>query len=107
MRRGFWLFASFVVAASLGVGSARADGTTTTTTTTPGTTTTTMTAAPSYAPLATAYLPARCVGAGDAAIVVPGGQVLGLGMPAAGGSDRFIELITLPVGGNWSRGPIT
>jgi hypothetical protein len=79
MRRGVWLSVIGVLAAGLGVASARADGTPTTTTT--GTTTTT--AAPSYARLAPSYLPSGCVGAGAAAIAEPGRQVLALGTPAS------------------------
>jgi murein DD-endopeptidase MepM/ murein hydrolase activator NlpD len=78
MRLGVWLLVSGVLAAAFGAASALADGTTTTST---GTTTTT--AAPTYAPLSSAYLGARCVGAGAAAISVPGGKVLTLGTPAS------------------------
>ena len=56
MRRGVWLLLLGGIAAALGAGSARADGTGTTTTT-GGTTTT---SAPSYAPLRPSYLPNGC-----------------------------------------------
>ncbi|HEU5477795.1 MAG TPA: M23 family metallopeptidase [Gaiellaceae bacterium] len=81
MRRGVWLLVLGALAAAVGAASARADGTTTNGTTTTGTTTTTP--APSYAPLAASYLPAGCVGAGDAAIVEPGVRVLTVGTPAS------------------------
>src|SRR5689334_3626412 len=65
MRRGVTVLVLGVLAAALGVVSARAaDGTTTGTTTTTGTGTTTP--APSYAPLAASSLRGRCVGAGPA-----------------------------------------
>jgi len=76
MRRGVWLLVLGVLAAGFAAASARADGTTTS-----GTTTTT--AAPAYARLAPSYLPATCVGAGAAAIAVPGERVLALGTPAS------------------------
>ena len=79
MRRGVWLLLPGVLAATVFASSARADGTTGTTTTSA----TTTTAAPSYAPLATSYLPTRCVGAGEAAIVEPGARTLALGAPAS------------------------
>jgi murein DD-endopeptidase MepM/ murein hydrolase activator NlpD len=60
--------------AAVGATSAYADGTI-------GTTTTTST--PAYARLAPSFLPASCVGAGDAAIVEPGIRVLALGTPAS------------------------
>jgi murein DD-endopeptidase MepM/ murein hydrolase activator NlpD len=84
MRRGVLLLGLVVIAVSFGASSARADGTTTSDTTTPTTTgATTTTPAPSYGPLGSSYLSAGCVGAGDAAIAPPGGQVLTLGTPAA------------------------
>src|SRR3954466_3741593 len=99
MRRGVWLLVLGLLTAALGAASAYADATattaTTTTTTTPtatptttsmttptGTTTTTP-PPPSYSPLAPSYLPTGCVGAGAAAIAVPGRHVLTLGTPAA------------------------
>ena len=86
MRRGVWLIFLGLVAATLGVGSARADGVGTTTTTTAATTTTSTTATttPSYAPLPPSSLPAGCVGAGAAALVLPGHPVIALGSPASG-----------------------
>ena len=93
MRRGVWLFVLGVVVAALGAASALAAGTTTTTTTTTSTTTTSTTTTttgttttpppPTYSPLAPAYLPSGCVGAGAAAIAEPGRRVLTLGTPAA------------------------
>ena len=97
MRRGVWLLVLGLLTAALGAASAYADGTattatTTTTTTTTSTTTTTTGGActttttpppPSYSPLAPSYLPTGCVGAGAAAIAVPGRHVLTLGTPAA------------------------
>lgn len=74
MRRGVWLFVLGVLAAAIGATSAHADGTT-------GTTGTTST--PAYARLTPSFLPAACVGAGEAAIVVPGSRVLALGTPAS------------------------
>jgi murein DD-endopeptidase MepM/ murein hydrolase activator NlpD len=74
MRRGVWLFVLGVLAAAIGAASAHADGTT-------GTTATTST--PAYARLTPSYLPAACVGAGEAAIVEPGSRVLALGTPAS------------------------
>jgi len=102
MRRGVWFLVLGLVLAALGAASAYAAGTTTTTTTTTTSTTTTSTtttrttttrttttatttttpAPPTYAPLAASYLPAGCVGAGAAAIAVPGRHVLTLGTPA-------------------------
>jgi murein DD-endopeptidase MepM/ murein hydrolase activator NlpD len=98
MRRGVWFLAIGVVLAALGAASAYAadttTATTTTTTTTTSTTTTTATtttgtttttpAPPAFAPLAPSYLPDGCVGAGAAAIAVPGRHVLTLGTPATG-----------------------
>jgi Peptidase family M23 len=99
MRRGVWLVGICVVLVALGAASAyAADATTTTsttttttttstTTTTATTTTGTTTAAPApqpYAPLSPSYLPDSCVGAGAAAIAVPGRHVLTLGTPATG-----------------------
>lgn len=74
MRHGVALLVLAVVAAGLGVASARAGdtATTTTATTTTGTTTTstaTTTPAPSYARLSPSYLPVRCVGAGAAGLI--------------------------------------
>jgi murein DD-endopeptidase MepM/ murein hydrolase activator NlpD len=101
MRRGVWLLVLGLFAAALGAASAYAAGTTTTTTTTSTTTTSTTTTSattttatttatttttpppPSFAPLAASYLPAGCVGAGAAAIAVPGRRVLALGTPAS------------------------
>jgi murein DD-endopeptidase MepM/ murein hydrolase activator NlpD len=74
MRRGVWLFVLGVLVAAVGAASAHADGTT-------GTTTTTST--PAYARLTPSFLPAACVGAGEAAIVEPGSRVLALGTPAS------------------------
>ena len=76
--------------AALGAASAFAAGTTTTTTTTSTTTTATTTTGtttttpppPTYSPLSPSYLPAGCVGAGAAAIAVPGRHVLAVGTPA-------------------------
>ena len=73
MRRGVWLFVLGVLAAAIGAASAHADGTTGTTTTT----------TPAYARLTPSFLPAACVGAGEAAIVEPGSRVLALGTPAS------------------------
>src|SRR3954454_10735407 len=100
MRRGVWLLVLGLLTAALGAASAYADGTATTATTTTTTTTTTSTTTttpmttttgtttttpppPSYSPLAPSYLPTGCVGAGAAAIAVPGRHVLTLGTPAA------------------------
>ncbi len=80
VRRGVLLLVLGVVAAALGVGSARAEGTDTTTT---GTTTTSTTAEATYAPLPSAYLGTTCV-TGDAAIAPPDDQALVLGTPASG-----------------------
>ena len=74
MRRGVWLFVLGVLAAAIGAASAHADGTT-------GTTATTST--PAYARLTPSFLPAACVGAGEAAIAEPGSRVLALGTPAS------------------------
>jgi len=91
MRRGVWLLVLGALLAALGAASAYAAGTTATTTTTSTTTTTTATTttaattttpAPTFSRLAPSYLPAGCVGAGDAVIAVPGRPVLGLGTPA-------------------------
>jgi murein DD-endopeptidase MepM/ murein hydrolase activator NlpD len=97
MRRGVWFLVVGVVLAALGAASAYAAGTTTTTTTTTTSTTPTTTATtttttatttttpppPPYSPLAASYLPSGCVGAGAAAIAVPGRRVLTLGTPAS------------------------
>jgi cell wall-associated NlpC family hydrolase len=73
-----------VLVAAVGAASARADGSGTTTTgTTTAATTTATTTAPSYAPLASSSLPAGCVGAGTAALVLPSQRVIALGTPAA------------------------
>src|SRR5579884_1134981 len=97
MRREVWLLVLGVLLAAAGAATAYAGATTSTTTTTTTSTTTTSattttattttgttttTPTPSYASLPAAYLPAGCVGAGDAAIVVPGRRVLMLGAPA-------------------------
>jgi len=100
MRRGVWFLLLGLLAAALGAASAYAAGTTTTTTTTTTTSTTTAattttstttttgttTAAPpppAYSPLPASYLSTSCVGAGAAAIAVPGRRVLVLGTPAS------------------------
>jgi cell wall-associated NlpC family hydrolase len=100
MRRGVWLLVLGVLLAALGAASAFAAGTTTTTTTTTTTSTTSTTSTttttttttgttttaptpPGYSPLPPSYLPKSCVGAGAAAIAVPGRPVLGLGTPAS------------------------
>jgi murein DD-endopeptidase MepM/ murein hydrolase activator NlpD len=96
MRLGVWSLVLGVVLAALGAASAYAAGTTTTaTTTTTSTTSTTTTATttttgtttstppPSYSRLTASYLPGSCIGAGAAAIAVPGRQVLMLGTPAS------------------------
>ena len=95
MRRVSWLVLSALVVAALGVASARAAGeatttsttttstTTTTTTSTTTTTTATTSTTPSYAPLRFSSLPAGCVGAGAAALVLPSGRVIALGTPAS------------------------
>jgi hypothetical protein len=95
MRLGVWSLVLGVVLAALGAASAYAAGTTTTATTTTTsttattttatatTTTTTSTPSPSYSRLTASYLPGSCVGAGAAAIAVPGRQVLMLGTPAS------------------------
>jgi murein DD-endopeptidase MepM/ murein hydrolase activator NlpD len=92
MRCGVWLLVLGVFAAALGAASAYAAGTTTTTSTTTTSTTTTSTTTtgtttttpppPTYSPLSASYLPGGCVGAGSAAIAVPGRRVLMLGTPA-------------------------
>jgi cell wall-associated NlpC family hydrolase len=85
MRRGVWLVVLGVLAAALGVASAQAAGSETTTTgTTSTTTTTTTTTTPSYSPLASSSLPAGCIGAGAAALVLPAHPVIALGTPASG-----------------------
>jgi murein DD-endopeptidase MepM/ murein hydrolase activator NlpD len=97
MWRRVWFLVLGVLLAALGTASAFAASTTTTTTTTTSTTTTSTTTAattttggttttpapPSYSPLTPAYLPKSCVGAGAAAIAVPGRPVLVLGTPAS------------------------
>src|SRR5215471_4919524 len=97
MRRGVWFLILGSLVAALEAASAFAAGTTTTTTTTTTSTTTTSTTTttttttgtttttpppPTYSPLSPSYLPAGCVGAGAAAIAVPGRTVLALGTPA-------------------------
>lgn len=84
MRRGVCLLVLCVAAPAVGVASARAGGTATTTTgtTTTGTTTSATTTAPTYAPLSPSSLPAGCVGAGAAALVLPSHPVIALGSPA-------------------------
>jgi hypothetical protein len=101
MRHGVWFLGLGLLVAALGAASAYAAGTTTattsttttsttttattatTTTTTTGTTTTTTTAPPpTFSRLPPSYLPTGCVGAGAAAIAVPGRPVLALGTPA-------------------------
>jgi murein DD-endopeptidase MepM/ murein hydrolase activator NlpD len=77
MRRRVWVLALIALSASAGASSARADGTTTN-----GSTTTT--AAPAYSRLRPSFLPAGCVGAGEAVIAEPGRRVLALGTPASG-----------------------
>jgi cell wall-associated NlpC family hydrolase len=80
MRRGLGLLVFGVLAAVLGLGSARASGTGTTTGTT---TTTSPTTTPSNAPLSVSSLPAGCAGAGAAAVVPPSHPVVALGTPAS------------------------
>ena len=82
MRRVVWLVLLALVGAAVAVASARADGTATTTSTTT-TATTTTTTAPSFAPLASSSLPAACVGAGAAALVLPSQRVIAFGTPAS------------------------
>src|SRR4051812_40004821 len=94
MRRGVWALLLGVLLAALGAASAYAaepppttpppppPPTTPPPTTPPTATTTTTPAPPTYAPLPASYLPAGCVGAGAAAIAVPGRRVLTLGTPA-------------------------
>ena len=82
MRRVVWLVLLALVGAAVAVASARADGTATTTSTTT-TATTTTTTAPSFAPLASSSLPATCVGAGAAALVLPSERVIAFGTPAS------------------------
>jgi cell wall-associated NlpC family hydrolase len=81
MRRGLVLLAFGVLAAVLGLASARASGAGTTTTT--ATSTTPTTPAPSYASLPVSSLPVGCVGAGAAAIVPPSHSPVALGTPAS------------------------
>lgn len=85
VRRGIWLLVLGVVVAAFGAASARAAGSapsTTPTTTTTDTTTTTV--APSYAALPPSSLPAGCVGAGAAALILPSHSVIALGLRASG-----------------------
>lgn len=85
MRRVLSLALLIVAVAALGVASARAadtDTTTTDATTTTTSTTTTATTTPSFAPLGSSSLPATCVGAGAAALVLPSGRVIAFGTPA-------------------------
>jgi cell wall-associated NlpC family hydrolase len=88
MQRGLMaLVLAGAVAAAAGAGSARASGvgaeTTATTTADTTTTPTTTTNATTYAPLASSSLPAGCVGAGAAAVVLPVHPVMTFGAPAA------------------------
>jgi cell wall-associated NlpC family hydrolase len=83
MRRVIWFVLVAVVGAVVGVASARADGTGTTTTSTTTTGTTASTTTTSFAPLPPSSLPAGCVGAGAAALVLPSGRVIALGTPAS------------------------
>jgi len=76
MGRGVWILVFAVLMGAVGATSAYADGAT-------GTTTTTTTPTPAYARLSPSFLPESCVGAGEAAIVVPGSRVLALGTPAS------------------------
>src|SRR5579862_4120567 len=81
MQRAVGLLVLGVVAAGLGVGSARAAGTTTSTgTTTTGTTTTTT---PSYASLPSSSLPPGCVGSGAAVLVLAAHPAIALDAPAS------------------------
>jgi len=89
MRHGVWFLVLGLLVAALGAASAYAAGATTTTTTTTSTTSTTTTGTttatpppPTYSRLTPSYLPAGCVGAGAAAIAVPGRPLLALGTPA-------------------------
>jgi murein DD-endopeptidase MepM/ murein hydrolase activator NlpD len=82
MRRGVWVLALVALTASAGAASARADGAAPATATTT-TTSTSTTSAATYARLAPSYLPAACVGAGEAAIAEPGRKLLALGTPAS------------------------
>lgn len=75
-----------VVVAAVTTGSARAAGSDATTTTTAAATTTTAsttTTATSYAALPLEQLPAGCVGAAPAAVVLPAHPVIALGSPGA------------------------
>jgi cell wall-associated NlpC family hydrolase len=82
MRRLASLVLLALVGAAVAVASARADGTATTTSTTTTATPTTTTAL-SFAPLASSSLPAACVGAGAAALVLPSQRVIAFGTPAS------------------------
>ena len=94
MRRVVWLVLPALVGAAVAVGSARADGTATTTSTTT-TATTTTTTTPSFAPLASASLPAACVGAGAAALVLPSQRVIAFGTPASSlGPSAYRSVLT-------------
>ena len=94
MRRVVWLVLLALVGAAVAVASARADGTATTTSTTT-TATTTTTTAPSFAPLASSSLPAACVGAGAAALVLPSQRVIAFGTPASNlGPSAFRSVLT-------------
>jgi murein DD-endopeptidase MepM/ murein hydrolase activator NlpD len=83
MRRGVLLLVLGVLAAAVAAADARADGTGGTTTAGTTTVATTTAATPSYGPLRASYLPSTCVGAGAAAIAMPGSKVLALGTPAS------------------------
>jgi cell wall-associated NlpC family hydrolase len=109
MRHGVLFLVLGLVAAALGAASAYAAGTTATSSTTATTTTTTSTTTtattatattstgattttpppPTFSLLTPAYLSGGCVGAGAAAIAVPGRPVLTLGTPAANRGPSF------------------
>jgi len=104
MRRVAWLVLLALVGAAVAVASARADGTATTTSTTTtattNTTTTATTAAPSFAPLASSSLPAACVGAGAAALVLPSQRVIAFGTPASNlGPSAYRSVLTFESAG--------
>ncbi len=99
MRRLVWLVLLAVVGSAVAVASARADGTATTTSTTT-TATTTTTTAPSFAPLASSSLPAACVGAGAAALVLPSQRVIAFGTPASSlGPSAYRSVLTFDSAG--------
>ena len=81
MRRGVALLVFGVLAAVLGLASARGALAAGTTTSTPTTTTSTTTSS-SFAPLEPSVLPAGCVGAGAVAVAPPSHGVVALGTPA-------------------------